>query len=282
MDEAGELARAYLAAHPDEAGRWLEGLDPDDAAALFAQLPAEEAAPALAAMVPAAAAAVLARLPPERAQALLSRLALGAAVDILRGLGVEQRAGLLGGLSRGRRARIGLLLGQAPETLGAWVDPHTPVVRQEATVADGREALRGAGGDPGCALVVLDEGRRPVGVVPLARLVQAGGDTPIAPLVRRGVPILYAGTGIAQARAVEGWRPFGIVPVVDRQGRFLGGVTGARLEQALAPSASAGGRQNGGALGDFAETYLGVLGGLLTGLWAVFRPGPGKGGRHGH
>jgi len=277
MDEAGELARAYLEAHPDEAGRVLEGLDGADAAALCAELSPEQAAPALVGMVPSAAAGVVARLPPEAAQALVPRLGAGAAADILRCLPPEQRTALLDGLSRARRTRIVLLLGQGPETLGAWADPRIPVVRREATVVEARQALRAASGDAGCALIVLDEGRRPVGVVPVARLVQADGEEPIGPLVARGVPVLSAGAGVAQARTARGWRAFGVVPVVDRQGRFLGGLTASRLERALEPRSSPTAPGSGAALAALTETYLGVLGGLLNGLWAVFAPGRGDG-----
>jgi Mg/Co/Ni transporter MgtE len=281
MDEAGELARTYLEAHPDEAGRVLEGLDGADAAALCAELPPEQAAPALVAMVPSAAAEVVTRLPSEAAQALIPRLGSGAAVDILRCLPPEQRTALLDGLPRTRRARIALLLGQGPETLGAWADPRIPVVRGEATVGEARQALGAAPGDAGCALIVLDEDRRPVGVVPVARLLQADGPDPIGPLVARGVPVLSAGAGVAQARAARGWRAYGVVAVVDRRGRFLGGLTGSRLERALEPRPSPTIPASGAALTALTDTYLGVLGGLLHGLWAVFRPGPGRGGRHG-
>ncbi|HKL77785.1 MAG TPA: CBS domain-containing protein [Gammaproteobacteria bacterium] len=280
MSEARRLAETFLALHPGEAGAVLEGLAPEAAAGLCADLPPADAARALAGMVPAAAAAILGRLPEGSAADLLGHMPPGATAGILRCFIPEDRAEWLDALPATQRARVALMLGQAPDTLGAWVDTRIPAVRREATVAEACDRFREGTG--GCGLVVLDGDRRPMGVVPLARLLDADPETPVSRLADRGVPILPAGVGLAQARAVAGWREYGVLPVVDRHGRFLGGLTGARLEQALAPHAAPQVPSGGEALATLTGTYLRVLAGLLQGLWAVFTPGEPRdgGGRH--
>jgi Mg/Co/Ni transporter MgtE len=278
MSEARRLAETFLARHPDEAGAVLEGLAPETAADLCAALPPAETARALAGMVPAAAAAILTRLPADSAADLLAQLAPGAAAGVLRCFAPEERGGWLEALPATQRARAALMLGQGPDTLGAWVDPRIPAVRREATVAEARGCFREGRG--GCGLVVLDGERRPLGVVPLARLLEADPETPVTRLVDRAVPILPAGAGLAQARSVAGWRESGVLPVVDRHGRFLGGLSGARLEQALAPPVAPPAGAGGEALATLTGTYLRVLAGLVQGLWAVFTPH--RDGRGGH
>src|SRR5688500_19860666 len=67
-----ELAYAFMRSHPAEAAQVIEGIAPDEAAALFAAAPAHLGAAVLAAMLPAAAARVVDALEDERAMALLA------------------------------------------------------------------------------------------------------------------------------------------------------------------------------------------------------------------
>ena len=59
------LALAFIADHPDEAARLLEGLDPADAAALLASVPSTVGAEVYRALRPSIAAACTARVNPK-------------------------------------------------------------------------------------------------------------------------------------------------------------------------------------------------------------------------
>jgi magnesium transporter len=272
MAEGELLSRAFAVHHPEEAAGILELLPAAEAAAFLGEQPAEDAAPLVGAMLPTPAADLLDRLPLQGAARLINHLPPDCAAGVLRAMAPERREAVVNRLRPGRRAAIGLLLAYPGDTVGAWADPRTLAVREDASVGRARRAVADAGTQAGCDLYVVDGSRRLAGTVALGRLLRTDPGVPVARVMVAQSPALAAATGVAEAHAAPAWRSHNALPVVDARGRLLGAVTVDALERALGArdrSAEAGGQ---GLLNDLAATYLQALVDLLREFWAMLVP----------
>ncbi len=105
---------------------------------------------------------------------------------------------------------------------------NVPTAEPDQSVAEVRAAMAGRGFDHAGTVVVLAEGRL-AGVVPLERLLEAAGGTPVADLMDDAPPAVLEGSdGEAVVWDVVG-RGEATVPVVDARGRFVGVVPPDRL-----------------------------------------------------
>ena len=271
MTEGRGLGEAFLAGHPNEAARVLEGLPAEEVASFLVAQEAGRAGPVLAAMLPWSAAGILAALPGAAAGGLLRELPSGSAAAILRCLDPGWRRSLRQELPAGRRAVVDLLLGYSPDTVGAWADPGAVVMRGGTTVEEARRSVE-AGAVPGaCQIYVVDSGNRFLGVVNLGNVLQATAHIRLSEILDKEVPVLSAGAGLDTAIRVPGWDRYGALPVVDGRNRFLGSVSPARLS---APERTGvGPRQGqGAALASLVDTYLRTLGTILAFLWQATGP----------
>lgn len=206
-------------------------LEAPDLMHLVGRLPVEKGAQVLTAVAPARAALALGASQPALAARLLSELSEAEAGEMLaqmpvddaaaatRALDPERRERLLAGPAAERARAISELLAHEPGTAGAIMNPDVrtafadePLERVRARIASDPPRLEGL-----LTVVVVDSGRRPLGVIPVTALVaQAGGPVWVPP-VAVDAPIDEVMARFATYDVLA-------VPVVDDEGVLVGAV----------------------------------------------------------
>lgn len=226
---------------PGELADLLEDLGRDARQELLASLEPEQAADALEEMDPDELGALLRETPPGEAAALVARMEPDEAVDALRDLEEADRIELLRHMDPERAGQLSGLLGYEEDRAGGFMTPVLVV----ATAADDvrsirrrlrREKLHATDVD---GVVVVDQGGRLVGDVPLYELAVATNDSLLVDLLPEGECVsVTTSAGITEVaeRLVE-TRHTSIV-VVDDDGRPVGRILVDDLLDALLPEKS--------------------------------------------
>lgn len=180
-------------------------------------VPARAAAGALSAGRPELAARLLGELKLERATELLAQMPVDDAASALRTVQPDERAQLLRSLDPQRAGRIGRLLEHAEGTAGSAMTPDAPTASVDEPVASIRDRLAASPPrlDGLLNVVLVDEQRRPRGVLP-ASVVLAGRGEPVpVPAVRVDAPL---------EEVLELFATYDVlaVPVVDSAGALSG------------------------------------------------------------
>jgi len=257
-----ELAEAFVRTHPREAGRVLGSLATAEAAGLLAALPAADAARVLEEAATHQARDLLGALPAPVGAALVRALPLDRASAILRGLDESMREPVLEALPRDLSRSLASLLAFPPGTAGAVMDPQVLSLPADLSAAEATERVRAAPAHVVYNLYVLDPRHRVAGVLNLRELLLAPPDVTLDRVTREARHRLSA---LADTRTLvehPGWREVHSLPVVDREGTFLGAVryrTLRRLEDELRERVTEPGTPTAEALGDLIWTGVSGL-----------------------
>lgn len=271
-----ELARHFVEAHPDDAARVLEAMEPAATAQVIDALSAEETADLFRFLPPFVAARSLARLEVASAAEHMSTPREDVAAAVLRATEPTFRASVLGALEAPRRRTLEQLLRYRDGTAGALLDPRVLTIPEGLSVGEALDRVRS---NPERALyyVYIVAGENELsGVVTLRQLMLAESDEPVASIATRSVHALRAEAGRDAILAHPGWHRVPTLPVVDDRGRLLGVVryeSAQQLEHDLGAEALRDPtRRTAAALG---ELYgVGVRGLLALGQSLVARQDP--------
>lgn len=233
MASSESLTYAFLEAHPVDAARILERLDPASVAALLQSTPLRLASPVLRQMLPLAGARCLEHFGENEAVGMLGSLGAQAGVSLLRYAGAERRACLLSLLPTTLRLASELLLGYPEGTVGAWMDPRALALPADMTCGESLERVRRADDSLIADPYVIDRNQRLLGYVELADLLRAGEAIPLTRLLRSSPHRLPAQAQLAGLREHPGWREASTLPVVERGGQMVGALTHTALQRVL-------------------------------------------------
>lgn len=221
-----EVARAVSRLADDVRAALVEQLEPREASAVLESIPQTQAVATLALMAPATAAEVVHELPSAERADLLGELDPAAASAILAAM--EPQAA--------HDARE--LAGYADDVAGGLMIkeylayPDTFTVGR--VVSDLREHADRYRDYQVQYVFVTAPGRVLVGVLRLRDLLLARAETPIRQLMIHDPLTVRDMTGLDELRAFFDRRPYFGAPVVDGQGRLVGIVRRAAVQQALA------------------------------------------------
>lgn len=216
------LVRAFAAQSPDDVARFLERLPPDEAAEILAVLELESAAEVLARTVPLIAAHALARLEARLGGELLEALHPSLAAELLLRLERPTRARLLDEVSPQRAEELKRMTEYGPRRAGGRLDPRAPALPETLSVAEVFERLRAYPAGVMHYVYSIDEDRHLTGVVNMRELMLAPTTVPLGTIIKRDPEVLYAHDGLQVIARHAGWKRNHALPVIDREGRFLG------------------------------------------------------------
>lgn len=274
MELVHDLARTLCDEHADEAARLLEEVDARAVAGLFAELPPDAAGSVLPQMAPLHAVEVLGGLAPEAAGPILEALSLDDAARCLRPLGAEAREARLDRLSKSTAEALRALVGSAPGTAGALMDPRALALPEDYRVGEALVQIRSNARFLRHYLyVVARESGSLVGVASLRMLLLAEADTRLASLMSLAEERIAMSAGAEAILAHPAWRRFPVMPVVDDRGVFAGAI---RYEAVRRHAAA----EEGGGAERSARTTIASLGelwwigvaGMLAGLVTPVAP----------
>ncbi len=263
------LASHLLAAHPSQAAAVLEDLSDDAVLGVLAAAPAPVAAAVLARVAPLHAAAVLSQIEGELGRDVVLHLGLDLSADLARRMEPDHRAGFLGTLEPAVAEMLETLI-QFPEgTAGSLMDSRVLCLPLDVTVGDAIEQIRNAPDSIRYNLYVVDRERRLVGVLNLRELLLADRKQTLKSVARSDVMSIQGHQDRNAILAHPAWREAHSLPVVDRQGLYLGAIRYRTLRRLESESARHRARQDSHtaeALGDLFSTGMEGLLGAFTNI----------------
>lgn len=216
------LAESFTAERPQEVARLLEdepaagfgefidGIAPSTGAELLRYVSASRAAQALEHLDVAHAAALVTLMGIERASPIVRLVAASKKSNILRAC--DERT----------RVALERVLAYPSGTAGDRMDSSVSSVPVDATVGDVVERLRADAGRTLYYVYFTSEDHRLVGVTTLRELMLASAETPVRSMMTPSPASLRASQGAQSIASHPAWAFAHALPVVDRNGAFLG------------------------------------------------------------
>ncbi|MBI1774984.1 MAG: magnesium transporter [Proteobacteria bacterium] len=245
-----EVVQALDAARPHQAWALMHKLHPADGAELLARLPRTHLGSALDALRQRFDARIMPYLDEPVRSELFTRLGLAEvalamatletddAVDLLADLDDERRNAILAHMPEADRALLARMLTYPEGSAGRLMQLECASVPQQWTVGQTLDFLQHARDLPSAlhAAFVVDSEGRPVGAVPLDRLLRARRLERVADVMLADAPNVSALA--AQSDVARLFRRYALlsVAVVDGDGRVLGQITIDDVVDVIDPS----------------------------------------------
>jgi CBS domain-containing protein len=175
--------------------------------------------------------------PDVQVAAILSRMAPDDAADIVGELDEDRRDPILARLPVGQRVKVRALLGYDPAEAGGLMSPEFVLLDGSSTAADALEALRRSeiASDLLTVVFVRSPDGTLAGSVPVAALVRARPDEPLAEKVKHETPCLSPDASFEELARIMADYNLTSLPVVDADGAMLGVVTVDDVLAAMLP-----------------------------------------------
>lgn len=228
------LALGFMARDPVRSARILEGHPPEHSAELLAELKPKQAAAILSWMTPGHAARHLGALSPDDSTTILKQLDTVDAAAILRSLDSRRRAAILRRLPSRQSVALNWALGHTDTSVGAWTDTEALALASDITAQEALKQVQGTSARPGDCLFVVNRQKRLQGMVSVTTLLRAPAESSIKTYVEQVPMQLQAQSSLGSASQLQAWQLQNVLPVVDRQQRFVGVLHRSELDRGLA------------------------------------------------
>lgn len=263
MTGSEDLSFAFLESHPSDAARVLERLAPKNVAHLLSDAPARLVAPVLRAMLPPHVARCLESVADDTVSGLLRAMGPQSGAAVLHYATESRRNALLAQLPTAMGMAFRLLLGYPQDTVGAWMDPRGVAMPADTPVDVALARLREAQGEVDSCVFVIGPQQRLIGLADLVALLRAAPDMPLSKVMRKVPYALPARASMYAVQSHAGWDDSQVLPVVERDARFVGALDRGVLARALQRNRQA---EPEGRYGDMAASLAGGYWSGVSGL----------------
>ncbi|MDE0001511.1 MAG: magnesium transporter [Rhodospirillaceae bacterium] len=234
-----DISRSLDAGDKDAARRLAASLHPADAADLLERVSATERErlvdilrepfdpDILVELDDTIVERVVDHLGTEQAAEAVATMATDDAVEVVEALDADVQQAVLEGLPRIRRTRIREGLAWPEDSAGRLMQRNVVALRDHWNVGQAIDFLREADGLPEdfFDLFLVDRGHRPIGTIPLSRVLRAPRSASLTDIARRGLQVIPADTDQEEVAFQFRQRDLISAPVVDGDGRLLGVIT---------------------------------------------------------
>ena len=215
------------AIHPADLADIVEELAPAEREAIFETLDSEVAADTLSEVDPKMQASILESLEPEKAADIVEEMAPDEAADVLSELEAGASEDILQEMESTPKTEVEELLEFEEDTAGGMMNTEYVFLRDNASVADGLEAVKGNEEllESLNTVLLVDEEERLSAAIPLARLLMAAPEAPLKDLAAE--TLLQVTVEERQDRVLEFFDKYNLLtlPVVDENGKLAGVIT---------------------------------------------------------
>jgi magnesium transporter len=222
MELEHRLTLGYLQAHPVEAARHLESLDPHESASLLEALPGAEIAGVLEHCLPVSAGKIIEELPKDLGAEVLSSMNATSAIGVLRQFEEPLRQAVLDRLENPMGATLRRALRYSPNTAGSLADPQVFTLPPDIAVEEAIDRIRTYGQKAMYYVYVIDRDSKLEGVLTLRELLIDTSDHLVGTLMESQITTLSAEANLEEILKHPEWSRFHTLPVVDRWGTFFG------------------------------------------------------------
>lgn len=265
------LASHLLTAHPAQAAAVLEGLPDQAVLGIFGETSAPVVATTLARVAPLRAAGLLSGVAGDLAQEVVLHLGLDLSADLVRRMEPDRRSSFVECLEPTVAEMLKALI-QFPEgTVGSLMDSRVLALPLDVTASDAIEQIRRTPDSIRYNLYVVDREARLVGVLNLRELLLADRDQTLESIARSDVMSIQGHEHRSAILDHPAWREAHSLPVVDREGVYLGAIryhTLRRLERESTRNRVRQSAHTAEALGELFSTGMEGLLGALTNIGA--------------
>ncbi|MGB5056504.1 MAG: CBS domain-containing protein [Nitrospirales bacterium] len=222
MELEHRLTLGYLQAHPVEAARHLESLDPHEAASLLEALPGEEIAGVLEHCLPVSTAKIIEELSKDLGAGVLGAMNATSAIGVLRQFEEPVRQDVLDRLDNPMGATLRRALRYSANTAGSLADPQVFTLPPDIAVEEAIDRIRTYGQKAMYYVYVIDRDSKLEGVLTLRQLLIDRSDHLVGTLMETQIITLSAEANLEEILKHSEWSRFHTLPVVDRWGTFFG------------------------------------------------------------
>jgi magnesium transporter len=222
MELEHRLTLGFLQAHPVEAARHLESLDPHEAASLLEALPGEEIAGVLEHCLPVSTAKIIEELSKDLGAGVLGAMNATSAIGVLRQFEEPVRQDVLDRLDNPMGATLRRALRYSPNTAGSLADPQVFTLPPDIAVEEAIDRIRTYGQKAMYYVYVIDRDSKLEGVLTLRQLLIDRSDHLVGTLMETQIITLSAEANLEEILKHSEWSRFHTLPVVDRWGTFFG------------------------------------------------------------
>jgi Mg/Co/Ni transporter MgtE len=213
--------------HPADLADIVEELSPEDREAVFETIDSEVAAETLSEVDPDIQASILESLETEKAADIVEEMAPDQAADVLAELEEETSKEILDEMETEPKSDVSELMEFEEDTAGGLMNTEYVALRDDSTVADAMGELQANEEllETLNTLFLVDDADRLTGVIPLAKLFIATGDTPLRSLASDS--LIQVHQAEERDRVTELFDKYNLltVPVVDEDGKLSGVIT---------------------------------------------------------
>lgn len=222
MELEHRLTLGYLQAHPVEAARHLESLDPHESASLLEALPCEEIAGVLEHCLPVSTAKIIEELSKDLGAGVLGAMNATSAIGVLRQFEEPVRQEVLDRLDNPMGATLRRALRYSPNTAGSLADPQVFTLPPDIAAEEALDRIRTYGQKAMYYVYVIDRDSKLEGVLTLRQLLIDRSDHLVGTLMETQITTLSAEANLEEILKHSEWSRFHTLPVVDRWGTFFG------------------------------------------------------------
>lgn len=222
--------------HPSDIADIIEDLDRANRSSVFRSLDTETAADTLQEVDPRLQLSLIETAPPERASDILESMEPDEAKDFLADLPDEKKERFIGTMEKPFREQVECLLKHEEGTAGSIMTTDFLALGAGQTITDAIESFRNAVHplETVAYIYVIDEDRRPAGVVTLRHLLLCGREEKLGALMNPHLVKVGTDDDIQTVADVFNKYKFLAVPVVDQAGVIKGIITLYDIVQATA------------------------------------------------
>ena len=226
-EQFDHLREALTQYHPTDIAHMLDDLTPENAVAVFRQLPLEIASEVLDETHSLVRQEIVERTRDDRLADLLETLPEDDAAEFLAGLPNQYAETLLDLMEPQEAEDVRELLSYAEQTAGRLMVTDVARLQDSWTVAEALDYLRHVSDDEEVLhyLYAVDEAQHLVGVVPLRAIVTARSDNHIRDILLPEVVAILDTADQEELAEMVSRYDYVSLPVVDFQHRLLGVVT---------------------------------------------------------
>ena len=226
-DDKGAVRRLVESLHPADTADLLEWVSHRERNRLVDTLREPFDPDILAELGEAVAERVVERLGTVQAAEAVASMATDDAVEVVEALDADVQQAVLGVLPDIRRDRIREGLAWPEESAGRLMQRNVVALPDDWDVGNAIDYLREADDLPAdfFDLFLVDQGYRPIGTIPLSRVLRTRRSASLTGIVRPDLRTIPAGMDQEEVAFLFRQRDLISAPVVDEDGRLLGVVT---------------------------------------------------------
>ena len=225
--DPGTVRARVAGLHAADVADLLERIAPDERAAVLEALGGELDPDVLAELDGTVRGAVVERMAPQELARAVAELDDDDAVEVVADLDEETRADILARLPQADRAAVEQALSYGEDTVGRLMQRATVVVPAYWTVGETIDYLRADSTLPDSFfdIFTVDPRHRPVGSLPLSRILRARRPVALSEIVDDQPAALPVGMDREEAAFLFRQQDLTSAPVVDEFGRLVGVLT---------------------------------------------------------